>query len=159
MSTHPVLSDNTHIKKWTLILVLVILVFLLSTAGVIYVVMRFGIGSMETLHLARVLGYIASAVVFVQWMPQIVLTYRQKASGALSIPMLVLYVMSSMIAIFYLMILIKQDISVYISYFYAGAQQTILLIMCFFFDYIIQKPVDNFSTAISDDEEPSPRSI
>lgn len=134
--------QSTHNKrKIFFVLCISTAIFLFFSSLTLFVIIKFGVQSSTVIKFAKTMGWISSAIVVVQWIPQIIVTHKNKASGALSVHMMVLYASFSFFTFFYLMILMQQDISSYISYLIGALQQTFICIMCFYFDFVAVKSV------------------
>jgi len=122
-------------KKYIVILIGLVVVFLHFSSAIIFLLIEFGIQSRQVVTLAKLMGWFSVIIVAIQWVPQIVVTYRNQGSGALSMYMMILYASSSLFIFCYLIILMKLDASSCFSYLFGGLQQTFICIMCFYFDY------------------------
>lgn len=82
--------------------------------------------------LAHVLGYSASVIIFVQWLPQILKTFLAKSPGNFSIVMMLLLCPGAFINVIYLSAT-GQSISTWLSYLVSGLQQIVLLILLVYY--------------------------
>ncbi|KAL7714071.1 PQ loop repeat protein [Entamoeba marina] len=84
-------------------------------------------------------GIISTICVVLQWMPQIVMTFRRKGAGALSIVMLSITGPGIAIMTCYYIFITKQPFSTWISTAAASAQQLFLLGMLIYYELIMKK--------------------
>jgi uncharacterized protein with PQ loop repeat len=80
------------------------------------------------------MGAISTCFMFVQWVPQIVQTYRSKSVGGLSVPMLLLGAPGSFFMVFYLSVLSRQALSTWVPYAFSFLQQATLLALCCYYE-------------------------
>jgi uncharacterized protein with PQ loop repeat len=78
---------------------------------------------------AKVLGYIASALVLLQWTPQIITTFRAKSGGTLSLAMLAVQMPGAVVVSYYQGVLNHADFSTWAPYVLTAIQQVILIVM------------------------------
>jgi len=93
------------------------------------------------------MGLVAAMLNVFQWSPQIYKTYKSKSKGSFSLIMLLIQAPGSFILVYFLVIVSKENISVWFSTLSAGIQQFILLTLILRYDYWPNKIV------IIDDEE------
>lgn len=92
-----------------------------------------GIESTGTLAFGDGLGIFTIVCTLVQWMPQIILTARNRSVGALSIPMLCVQIPGAVLFVLYQSVIEEEAPLTWAPYTVACAQQSVLLAMCVVF--------------------------
>lgn len=128
--SRPISFYLSHIGYFGLLLLL----FSLSITSIV-LMWVFGTTHNVPFTFSYAMGLIATILVFVQWTPQIIRTYRDKSAGNFSIVMVAIMTPSSFGTMIYLMLLSDQHFTTWISYLCSGAQQLVLLILCIFYEF------------------------
>ena len=122
-----------------------ILLVICSLALIITFFVSFGISgplSRFTVSYGKVLGTVATVIVFIQYLPQMITTFRLKDPGSLSIVMLLIQAPGGTANALFLWLGQHDDWTTWISYLVAAMEQFILLGMCIFYVCIRKKRHD-----------------
>lgn len=84
---------------------------------------------------AKLLGLLSTVITFVQYIPQLIETYKLKASGALSVLMMCLQTPGGFVWTATLILKPGSHWSSWLPYLSAASLQGLLLVMCIYFDY------------------------
>jgi len=95
-------------------------------------------------NIGKTMGTVSSLLVFIQYLPQMITTYKLKDSGSLSMTMLIIQAPGGIVNTLFLAIGQKENFTTWISFLLASIQQFILLGMCVF--YNCQKSSQNSMT-------------
>ncbi|BFU21570.1 PQ loop repeatcontaining protein [Entamoeba histolytica KU27] len=88
---------------------------------------------------AFVYGIIAAVCVIIQWSPQIYMTFRRKAAGALSMLMLSITAPGMTVLTLYMIFITKQPFSTWLSNAASAVQQLILLSMLVYYELLLPR--------------------
>jgi len=127
------------------IIVIVAAAVLSATAGILYY--NVGISSSTMAKYAQACGVMSSIAILFQWLPQIYTVYKLKSPGSLSILMLLIQLPGSILVIYFLAVLNKEDFTTWSAYVITFIQQLILTIMCGIYQ-CRPKPIDPETTIL-----------
>ncbi|ELP93122.1 hypothetical protein EIN_053770 [Entamoeba invadens IP1] len=81
-------------------------------------------------------GIICTICVFIQWSPQIYMTFKRKSAGALSVLMMSITAPGMVILTIYMIFITKQSFSTWLSNAASAIQQVILLTLLIYYEFI-----------------------
>ncbi|PRP87214.1 hypothetical protein PROFUN_01476 [Planoprotostelium fungivorum] len=96
--------------------------------------------SYPTKVFGKAMGICSVIFTVIQWAPQIWKTWTSKSEGSFSIIMLCIQIPGSMLIVFYLAVVSKQDFSTWIGFVLSVIAQIILLAMIIYFKCVNKKP-------------------
>jgi len=148
--------DQRRRRKTTAIVVLIaiilISVLLATLCGVLYY--DAGVEGYAISIMAKVLGGTSSALMIVQWTPQIYTTWKMKSQGALSILMLLIQMPGALLVMFFQAILNSADVTTWAPYAFQFIEQLILTVMCILFNMKKKKQKGQRKSRAEEDSQP-----
>ena len=93
----------------------------------------YGITNSFAITYGKTLGSLATVIVFVQYLPQMITTFKLKDNGSLSLLMLCIQAPGGLADVLFLWIGQGDDWTTWISYLVAALEQVVLIIMIVFF--------------------------
>lgn len=143
---------NKHLfYDWLIVRIIAAIYFVFMSINVLICVallIVFGSEASIPQTYAKVMGIVASVLVFIQWSPQIYRTWKTHGAGNFSIITVCILAPGSWIVTFYLAVLMRQNISTWLQYAVAGVQQIVLFSLLVYFEFIQKRVLK--SSASSD---------
>jgi uncharacterized protein with PQ loop repeat len=89
--------------------------------------------SQQTQYLGQLMGYGATLLGLIQWIPQIVKIHNERATGSFNIVTPIAMGIASIGMTLYLSVLSGQHVSVWIAYVFATLQHGVLFVLCLYY--------------------------
>jgi len=118
-----------YLAKKHIYIEILIVYILMVPALLLYTGVNYGFFSSEYKFFGKVMGVFSMTIVVVQYLPQMITTYKLRDSGSLSLTMLIMQAPGSIMNCLFLAIGQKENITTWISVLISSIQQFILIIM------------------------------
>lgn len=105
-----------------------------------------------TVAYGSALGILSTILTFIQWSPQIYNTYKRKSVGSFSILMLCIQCPGSMLIVYFLIFVSKEQVSTWLSFVSSLVQQLVLLVLLAYYHMKAQRSIVNLSLNADESE-------
>ena len=134
--------DDKKSKKWKIVIISYIFYLLFTCVSIAMVIISVKVldnCSTFSILYARVCGIAGVVLVCIQYIPQLITTYKTKSSGSLSVITTLIQAFGMTVMILFMAVSTGQDFSSYLKKIMSWIIQVILGIMIVYYDYIRPK--------------------